>query len=75
MGLKNEVTWTFNRTEKGQLLLFQVIEVTQTRYDCGGLATQIFLQVRWISDITLFELEDFQFSHLYNVSLAIKYGF
>ena len=50
--------------------MIEDIEVTQTRYDCRGMATQIFLQVRWVNGATLFEMEDFQGVHLNYVSPA-----
>src|SRR4030043_1792729 len=45
-------------------------EVTQTRYNSGGMATQTFLQGRWVNRITLFEMENFQGVYLNYVSPA-----
>jgi hypothetical protein len=44
--------------------MIEDIEVTQTPYDCGDMATQIFLQRGWINGTTLLELED-TFRHLF----------
>ncbi len=62
--LNNKIRTHPQSTEKRQLLLIQDIEGTQTRYDCGGMAAQTFLQGRWINGATLFEMEDFQVVYL-----------
>jgi len=48
--------------------MIEDIEVTQTCYDCEGMATQIFLQGRWINSTALFEMEDSQVVYLNYVS-------